>query len=333
MVRLRDYRAEDQEALVTLWWDSWHSIRAGLRHPHPPSEWRARWAEEIAPRQRIVGAEDDGAVVGFAAADVGASVLTQVFVAPARKGQGVGHHLLAWAQRLMPDGFRLWTLVDNAASRAFYERRGLEAGDVKTNPVNGMSTIEYRWAPRVALILVDLQMGAFGGHGIPPAHEADGLLTNALALLWEARASDVPVVHIQHCARPGEVFAEDAPGWPISPVLRPEAGERVVRKRAGNAFENTELDEVLRAGGVTRVVVAGIQSEHCVAATCRGALRLGYGVRLAEDGHSTWPDGARPAGEIIAAENEALKRDGVVLGRTEDLVQWLRSGRARTGQS
>lgn len=179
-----------------------------------------------------------------------------------------------------------------------------------------------------ALILVDLQTGAFGGCGIPATHDADLLLRNAYALLREARASGVPVVHVQHCASHGEVFEEGAPGWPILPQLRPEAGEAVVRKRASNAFEGTPLDKLLRKIGTRDLVVTGIQSEDCVAATCRGALRLGYGVRLAEDGHSTWPDGARPASDIIAAQNEALASEGVALSTTERLVEWRCSVRA-----
>jgi len=182
-----------------------------------------------------------------------------------------------------------------------------------------------------ALVLVDLQTGAFGGCGIPPTHDADLLLQNAYALLREARASGVPVVHIQHCAGRGEVFEEGAPGWPILPQLMPEPGEAVVPKRASNAFEGTNLEKVLQDIGAWHIVVAGIQSERCVAATCRGALQLGYRVRLAADGHSTWPDGARPASDIVAAENEALASAGVALSSTEHLVEWLRSKRvART---
>ena len=96
MIALRPYRSEDQDAVVALWWESWHSIRPGLRHPHPLAHWAARWANEIVPRQHVVVAADDGAVVGFAAADVPARVLAQIFIAPARKRQGTGHRLLAW---------------------------------------------------------------------------------------------------------------------------------------------------------------------------------------------------------------------------------------------
>ena len=150
MVTLRPYRAEDQETVVALWWRSWHSIRHGLRHPQPLSDWRTRWTNEIVPGQRVVVAEDDGVVVGFAAADVSTRVLTQIFVEPDRKRHGIGGHLLAWARRLMPEGFSLWTVEDNVVSRAFYGRHGLVPASTQINPINGMSTIEYRWTPATA---------------------------------------------------------------------------------------------------------------------------------------------------------------------------------------
>ena len=147
MIELRPYRPDDQDAVVTLWWESWHSIRPGLRHPRPFADLAARWGNEIVPQQTIVVAAEDGVVVGFAAADVGARLLSQIFITPTRKRQGIGRQLFAWAQRLMPDGFVLHTLVDNVASRAFYERHGLAAGDTRVNAANGLRIIEYRWAP------------------------------------------------------------------------------------------------------------------------------------------------------------------------------------------
>jgi nicotinamidase-related amidase len=178
------------------------------------------------------------------------------------------------------------------------------------------------------LLLVDLQKAVFGGFGLPPVHQADLLLRNADTLLQEARASGVPVVHVQHCGGAGEALEESAPGWPIAPRLLPEGRERVIQKRASNAFEGTELGTVLEGLGATTLVIAGIQSERCVSATSRGALQLGYPVRLARDGHSTWPDAARSAGEIIAAQNEALEREGVRLHSTEDLLASFRARRA-----
>jgi orotate phosphoribosyltransferase len=167
MITLRPYRSEDGDAVVRIWWDSWHSIRPGLRHPHPYADWRARWERRIVPAQQIAVAVDEGgAVVGFAAADVPARLLSQIFVAPRRQRQGIGARLFAWAQQSMPDGFSLHTLVENTGSRAFYERHGMVAGDTGVNPVNGMATIGFTWTPCAGMAPADVLalMPARRGH-------------------------------------------------------------------------------------------------------------------------------------------------------------------------
>src|SRR5262249_43586317 len=147
MVVLRPYRDGDEAAALGIWWDSWHSIRPGLRYRHPLSDWRARWVGEIVPTQAIVVADDGGVVVGFAAALLPARERTQIFVAPGRQRQGIGRLLLAWAQEQMPGGVSLPTLVEHVSSRAFYRRQGLVEGDTRTNPVNGLPIVEYHWTP------------------------------------------------------------------------------------------------------------------------------------------------------------------------------------------
>lgn len=174
---------------------------------------------------------------------------------------------------------------------------------------------------RVGLLLVDLQTGVFESSEIPPADRSETLLSNAQALLRAARAASVPIVHVQHSGAPGEVLAEGAPGWPIYPPLSPVEGETVVRKGMSDSFHGTDLHAVLCKLGVTDLVVAGIQSEHCVAATCRRAIALGYRVLLARDGHSTWSDDRRSAREIIEAQNRELKTNGVELCDVRELVE------------
>jgi nicotinamidase-related amidase len=183
-----------------------------------------------------------------------------------------------------------------------------------------------------ALVLVDLQTGAFSGLEFPPVHRSDLLLRNVGSLLQAARDSGVPVIHIQHCARPGESFAEGAPGWPIFGPVAPRAGEPVVQKHASDAFQERDLHQRLKKIGARTLIVAGIQTEHCIAATCRGALRSGYAVQLAEDAHSTWPTEVRSAEAIMAAETAALTGDGVVLRTTESLIESIRSSRSRTSE-
>jgi GNAT superfamily N-acetyltransferase len=150
-VILRRYVDADLDAVVGLWWESWHSIRAGLVHPRPFDQWRTRWLTEIVPAQLVVVATNaKGAVTGFAAADVEASVLTQLFVGVNYKRRGIGRALLQWAQSVMPRGFMLRTLVANLASRSFYSEHGLSECGVQTSAVNGMETVEFRWNPMLA---------------------------------------------------------------------------------------------------------------------------------------------------------------------------------------
>jgi nicotinamidase-related amidase len=143
-----------------------------------------------------------------------------------------------------------------------------------------------------ALVIVDLQQAVFGGHGIPAAHEADRLLGNA-ALLQEARASGVPVVHIQHCGAAGEAFEEGAPGWAIAPRLRPAVNEPVVRKRASNAFEDTELRTVLQELGVRTLVITGP-----VGSLRRGDLSRSAGLRVRGPARGGWSQHVARRGPI-----------------------------------
>jgi ribosomal protein S18 acetylase RimI-like enzyme len=145
VITLRPYRTDDEDAVLALWWESWHSIRPGLHHPQPLTSWRRRWVEDIVPTHTIVVAESEAAVVGFAAADLVTRELSQIFIGPDHKRRGIGGRLLAWAQEQMPSGFTLHTLVDNVDSRVFYRRHGLVEGATRTNSHNGMETIEYRW--------------------------------------------------------------------------------------------------------------------------------------------------------------------------------------------
>jgi nicotinamidase-related amidase len=62
----------------------------------------------------------------------------------------------------------------------------------------------------------------------------------------------------------------------------------VIHKRHGSAFQGTSLGEALALHSVERLVVTGLVTRGCVRATCLDALKQGYEVVLARDGHSTF---------------------------------------------
>ena len=145
-MRLRAYDTADLEPLLALWWESWHSS-ATFRHPKPMADWRSRW-EEIARRDTVVVAEENGSVVGFAAVDVEHAVLSQIFVAPSLKRRGIGRALFNWARYCCPEGLSLKTLAENSESRAFYKSLGMTERGRSINDFNGREEVEYTFAQK-----------------------------------------------------------------------------------------------------------------------------------------------------------------------------------------
>ena len=178
--------------------------------------------------------------------------------------------------------------------------------------------------PKTALLVIDIQRGAFDGARCPVIDRAAELVANASALVAAARAAGSPVVFIQHLDEPGGAFEQDTPHGEFHADVAPRPGEAVIRKRASSAFENTELAATLHGLDAQQLVLCGLQSEFCVCNTSKAALALGYGVRLAADGHSTWPSGGRSSEAISAGVNAELHALGAVLASTASLAVSLR---------
>ncbi len=84
------------------------------------------------------------------------------------------------------------------------------------------------------------------------------------------------------------------------PALAPRPDELVVRKHWYDAFAGTPLDGVLRARGVTSLVITGTLTDICVLATVVGAFNREYRITVVEDGVATlWPEIQRATLDII----------------------------------
>ncbi|MDB4866519.1 MAG: isochorismatase [Cohnella sp.] len=156
-----------------------------------------------------------------------------------------------------------------------------------------------------ALLIIDVQAGMFPE--TDPVYAGDLLLDRVGRLIAEARSCDVPVIYVQHNEGPGAPLESNSPGWKIHPMVGPVEGDVIIQKYSPDAFHETNLQEELTARGVKKLVLAGIQTDCCVDATCRGAHSLGYEVILAKDAHSTWGQGNQTAEQIIDQYNEALR--------------------------
>jgi nicotinamidase-related amidase len=103
----------------------------------------------------------------------------------------------------------------------------------------------------------------------------------------------------------------------------PQAADHIIKKYASSAFESTPLQPMLRALNIAELVVCGLQSELCVFNTSKSALDLGFVVRIARDGHGTWPSQGKSSEMTSSEINEELRRLGAVIEPTVDLVNRL----------
>ena len=143
-----------------------------------------------------------------------------------------------------------------------------------------------------ALVVVDVQNAFVSGVEAVPGHAR--LLAAVATLLKNARASGVPVIFIQNDGPVGAVDEPGTSGWQLH--FSPLPGEHVVRKQVDDGFDGTDLNDLLVAAGVETVVICGMLSEMCLAATARTAMAIGYGVILPHDGHATYDVSPGPGG-------------------------------------
>ena len=140
-MKLRPYRSTDFEPLIKLWWASWHSS-SGYEHHRPIEEWKQRWLD-LEKHHKIVVIERQRTLVAFAALDVRACILSQIFVLPDWQRKGLGRQLMKWTAAQCPEGFTLKTAADNRKARAFYQKYGLTEVGYSINDFNGRLEVEY----------------------------------------------------------------------------------------------------------------------------------------------------------------------------------------------
>ncbi|KAM5341489.1 hypothetical protein ACJ41O_014520 [Fusarium nematophilum] len=104
------------------------------------------------------------------------------------------------------------------------------------------------------------------------------------SLLEKYRAAKAPVVHVVHATPAGApVFT---PGTELAEELKeltPIDGESVVTKQHPGSFTDTDLQDILKASGRSKVVLTGYMAHVCVSTTARQAAERGWDVLIAED--------------------------------------------------
>jgi putative acetyltransferase len=142
--QLRPYRAEDEDAAIALWLDTWRQAYPSIDFAARVSWWRERWRCQLVPNAAIMVAEQAGALIGFVTIDT-SGYLDQLVVAPDRWGSQLATALVDEAKRLSPDRITLLVNKDNARAIRFYERNGFAHAGEDVNPTSGRPVLKMEW--------------------------------------------------------------------------------------------------------------------------------------------------------------------------------------------
>lgn len=140
-----------------------------------------------------------------------------------------------------------------------------------------------------ALILIDIQkafdnVDYWGGqrNNINAENNASELLA-----IW--RANNLPIFHIKHCsANPDSLLHETNKGNEFKDIVLPINGEQIIKKNVNSAFIGTNLKEQLDNANISKLVIVGLTTDHCVSTTTRMAGNYGYDTFVVSDATATF---------------------------------------------
>ena len=157
-----------------------------------------------------------------------------------------------------------------------------------------------------ALLVIDLENdvihpdGAFKDFGFAEMVADNNLLGKTNELLAAARGAEVKVIYISVKFRPGyperpansglweavhgaNALVEGTWGAEIHEQVAPQEGEVVVTKRGASAFAASDLDQILSAGHIGTLLLAGVATNFAVEGTARQASDMGFNTIVVAD--------------------------------------------------
>ncbi len=209
---------------------------------------------------------------------------------------------------------------------------------------------------RYALVVIDMQRDFLDPRGYVARSGVDvGLLRVTIEpvqrLLTAARRLGIRVIHTREGHRPdltdltefkrqrtvgsgaaigspgplGRLLVRGEFGHGIIDEVAPLPGETVIDKPGFGAFYATDLELMLRAGGITHLALAGVTSDICVHSTLREAVDRGFYCTTVSDACAAGdPEGHAAMLKCIAGE-------GNILGEVRDTHGMIEHWRTAAG--
>jgi nicotinamidase-related amidase len=176
--------------------------------------------------------------------------------------------------------------------------------------------IKNRDPEQVALLVIDIQEGTTGSTSQNEAyiHQSESLIGHVNFLVKDAVDQGWTIIWIRsEVVNPlinmiNNSLARGSVGARLDSRLDSSVG-KVVVKRRNDSFNHTPLDSMLEEKGIGKLVIAGLDAEHCVYSAIQAATNRGYELTVFK--------------ETVIAEEKALMNE--MLDRYEELGVSLRT--------
>ncbi len=158
-----------------------------------------------------------------------------------------------------------------------FQRDFMEKGGFGESLGNDVSTLRGSIEPTKAV----LEM--FRAHDWMVIHTREGHREDLSDLFPAKRDRGNPTLRIGDDGPMGRLLTRGSAGHEIIPELAPIEGEVVLDKPGKGAFYGTDLETILRARGITSLILTGVTTEVCVQSTAREANDRGFECLILSD--------------------------------------------------
>ena len=138
-----------------------------------------------------------------------------------------------------------------------------------------------------ALLVIDPQNDYFPD-GKFPLWNTTKILENMKKAIKLATINNIQIIHIQHVADPSKgiapFFNEHSDGVKIHPaIVKITATPEIIIKRFADAFEQTDLANVLKENNIEELLLCGMMTQNCVTHTAISKAADNYKISVLSD--------------------------------------------------
>lgn len=166
---------------------------------------------------------------------------------------------------------------------------------------NDVSTLRETIEPTKKLLEKARELGMF------IIHTREGHRPDLTDLHPAKRDRGNPTLRIGDEGPMGRILVRGESGHDIIPELYPREGEVILDKPGKDSFYGTDLEVMLKAQGITTLIITGVTTEVCVQSTARAANDRGFEcIILSDCTASYFPEFKQSALDMFAAQGAII---------------------------